>query len=77
MSTMPLATAAQLTLADAVDESLASALAGRETTCLWCGGHDVEVLSADLWSAAVVVRCRDCGTELDGVVPRHLREVPR
>jgi len=77
MSTMPLATAVQLTLADAVDESLAFALAGRDATCLWCGGHDMEVLTADLWSGAVVVRCRQCGTELDGVVPRHLREVPR
>jgi hypothetical protein len=77
MSTVPLATAAQYTLADSVDESLASALAGRDATCLWCGGHDVEVVSADLWSGAVVIRCRHCGTELDGVVPRHLREVPR
>ena len=77
MSTMPLATAVEVTLADAVDESLASALAGREATCLWCGGHDIEVLSADLWSGAVAIRCRDCGTELDGAVPRHLREVPR
>jgi hypothetical protein len=77
MRTMPLATAVQLTLADTVDESLASALAGRDATCLWCGGHDVEVLSADLWSGAVAIRCRHCGTELDGVVPRHLREVPR
>jgi transcription elongation factor Elf1 len=74
---MPLATAVQLTLADSVDESLASALAGREATCLWCGGHDTEVLTADLWSGAVVIRCRHCGAELDGVVPRHLREVPR
>lgn len=77
MSTTPLATAFQPTLADAVDESLAAALAGRETACLWCGGHDLQVLTADLWSGAVVVRCRRCGAELDGVVPRHLREVPR
>ena len=77
MSTVPLATAAQPTLADAVDESLAAALAGRDAACLWCGAHDVEVLSADLWSGAVVVRCRLCGTELEGTVPRHLREVPR
>ena len=77
MSTVPLATAVQHTLADTVDESLASALAGREATCLWCGGHDIEVLTADLWSGSVVIRCRHCGTELEGVVPRHLREVPR
>jgi hypothetical protein len=74
---MPLATAVQHTLADSVDESLAAALNGREATCLWCRGHDIEVLSADLWSGAVAIRCRCCGTELDGVVPRHLREVPR
>ena len=77
MSTVPLATAAQPTLADAVDESLAAALAGRETTCLWCGGHDIEVRTADLWSGTVAIRCRRCGTELEGMVPRHLREVPR
>jgi hypothetical protein len=77
MSTVPLATVFQPTLADVVDETLAAALAGRDATCLWCGGHDVEVLSADLWSGAVVTSCRDCGTELEGVVPRHLREVPR
>ena len=58
MSTVPLAAAVQLTLADAVDESLAAALAGREATCLWCGGHDIEVRTADLWSGSVAVRCR-------------------
>jgi hypothetical protein len=77
MSTVPLATVVQPTLADAVDESLAAALAGREAACLWCGARDVEIRSADLWSGAVVIGCRACGTELDGVVPRHLREVPR
>jgi transcription elongation factor Elf1 len=74
---MPLATVVQTTLADTVDESLAAALNGRETTCLWCGGHDAEIRAADLWSGRVVIRCRHCGTELEGVVPRHLREVPR
>ena len=49
MSTVPLATVAQSTLADAVDESLAAALAGRDAACLWCGGHAV-VLAADIWS---------------------------
>jgi transcription elongation factor Elf1 len=73
---MPLATVAQSTLADAVDESLAAALAGRAAACLWCGGHAV-VLAADIWSGAVTVACSECGTELSGVVPRHLREVPR
>ena len=77
MSTVPLAAVVQPTLADTVDESLAAALAGRDSTCLWCGGQDIEVLAADLWRGSVAVRCRHCGTELDGVVPRHLREVPR
>jgi hypothetical protein len=76
MSTVPLATAVQQTLADAVDESLAAALAGRETSCLWCGGQTV-TLAADLWTGAVSISCRRCGSELSGVVPRHLREVPR
>ena len=76
MSTVPLATVALPTLADAVDESLAAALAGREASCLWCGGHTV-VLAADIWSGTVTVACSHCGTELTGVVPRHLREVSR
>ena len=45
MSTVPLATVAQPTLADAIDESLAAALAGREEPCLWCGGRSVEVVA--------------------------------
>ena len=77
MSTVPLATVAQPSLADAVDESLAAALAGRDEPCLWCGGHSVRVLAADLWSGAVTVSCPTCGSELSGIVPRHLREVPR
>jgi hypothetical protein len=77
MSTMPLATVAQSSLADAVDESLAAALAGRDEPCLWCGGHSVRVLAANLWSGAVTVSCPACGSELSGVVPRHLREVSR
>ncbi len=76
MSTVPLATAVQQTLAESIDESLAAALAGREVACLWCGGHAV-VLAADIWSGAVKVACSDCGSELSGVVPRHLRGVPR
>lgn len=77
MSTVPLATVAQPSLADVVDESLAAALAGREEPCVWCGGHSVRVLHADLWSGKVAVACRECGSELSGIVPRRLREVPR
>lgn len=76
MSTLPLATAVQPTLADTIDEALAAALAGRETSCLWCGGHS-RVNVADIWSGAVVMCCSDCGSELSGTVPRHLREVPK
>ena len=76
MSTVPLATACSFTLADAVDESLAAALAGRAEPCLWCGGV-VAVRSADIWTGSVHVDCPVCGSELSGVVPRHLREVPR
>ncbi len=77
MSTVPLATATAFTLADAVDESLAGALNGREASCLWCGGHAVTIVAADVWSGAVTLSCPTCGSELSGVVPRQLREVPR
>ena len=76
MSTVPLATAVLPTLADSVDEALAAALAGRDVSCLWCGGHAV-VLAADLWSGAVTISCSHCCSEMSGIVPRHLREVPR
>ena len=77
MSTVPLATITQPSLADAIDEALAAALAGRDDGWLWCGGHSVRVLAADLWTGAVTVSCPECGSELAGVVPRRLREVPR
>ena len=77
MSTVPLATVSQSSLADHVDECLAAALGGREEPCLWCGGASVRVVRADLWSGAVTVACASCGSELSGFVPRHLREVPR
>ena len=76
MSTMPLASVVLPELADAVDESLAAALADHSAPCLWCGGTAVTVVSADYWSGTVVVRCRECGSELSGVVPRRLRGVP-
>jgi len=77
MSTVPLATVSLSSLADLVDESLAAALAGRDEPCLWCGGTSAHVVGADLWSGAVTVSCPTCGSELSGVVPRRLREVPR
>jgi hypothetical protein len=77
MNTAPLATVASQTLADAVEERLAGALAGHEEVCLWCGAGPIAVTVADIWSGAVTVRCPQCGSELSGVVPRHLREVRR
>jgi len=77
MSTVPLATVVCPTLADTVDEALAAALAGRSEPCVWCGGPAVTVVRADIWSGEVTVRCDECGSELSGVVPRHLREVRR
>ena len=77
MSTVPLATFAVPTLADAVDEALAAALAGHGEPCLWCGAPVVSVASADIWSGAVTLRCPSCGSELSGVVPRHQREARR
>jgi hypothetical protein len=76
MSTVPLASAVPHTLADAVDETLAAALADHAEPCLWCGSGAVTVVSADFWSGQVVVRCRECGGELSGAVPRYLRGVP-
>ncbi len=75
MSTMPLATVVQVSLAEVVEESLAAALAGRPEPCLWCGGSNVTVTGADIWSGAVTACCDRCGSELSGIVPRHLREV--
>ena len=77
MSTVPLATVAYPTLADAVDEALACALAGRDEPCLWCGCSQVTVSRADIWSGEAAVRCLTCGGDLSGVVPRHLREIQR
>jgi hypothetical protein len=77
MSTVPLATVDCPTLADAVDETLASILAGRDEPCLWCGASHVTAIRADIWSGEVAVHCESCGSDLSGVVPRYLREVPR
>lgn len=75
MSTMPLTAVTLSSLADAVDEVLVTALTGDAAPCLWCGGA-VVVVSADAWSGRVVLRCEECGSELEGEVQRHLLEVP-
>ena len=77
MSPAPLAAVAPPTLADALDEWLAAALAGRPRACPWCGGAHVTVTAADIWSGTVATSCPRCGSELEGTVPRRLREVSR
>lgn len=77
MNVAPLATDPVNSLAEMVDEVLADVLAGRGGRCLWCGGTHVAVSRADIWSGRVTIVCRECGSELAGVVPRSLREVPR
>lgn len=77
MSTVPLATLALPTLAETVGDTLVAAFAGHEEPCLWCGGGPVRAVTTDLWTGAITVRCPQCGTELEGVVPRALREVTR
>ncbi len=57
MSTVPLATVACPTLADAIDEALAAALAGGSEPCLWCGGAE-RSSRADIWSGQVVLAVR-------------------
>ena len=76
MSTVPLAVSSA-SLADTIDGALAAGLAGRAESCLWCGASTVVVGAADIWSGQVRLRCTSCGSELEGVVPRHLREVRR
>jgi hypothetical protein len=77
MSTVPLATATFLSLADTVDDTLAGAFAGLAESCLWCGGTSLQVVRADLWTGAITTRCPHCGTELEGTVARERREVWR
>jgi hypothetical protein len=69
-------TIAAPSLADLVDETLQGALAGEPEPCLWCGSTSVALVSVDAWAATIVLRCRRCGSELEGQVERHLIEVP-
>lgn len=61
------------TLADVVDEALAAVFDDETTTCLWCGAVASRVL-ADRFTGRVVVRCADCGSELEGVRARRQGE---
>jgi hypothetical protein len=73
MSPLHLALAAPSTLADLLGETLDDALALGSGRCIWCGG-DAVVAVADRWSGRVVLRCPDCGSELEGVGRRRVRE---
>ncbi len=75
MNTAPLVTLPVRSLADVADETLADAAVGRDTTCLWCGGGPLRVVSVDIWTGEVGLICPHCGTEMSGVVPRRAMEV--
>lgn len=70
MTPASVAFAPQPTLADAVDEALVVALDGGRVVCLWCGATASSVV-ADRFSGRVVVRCPECGSELEGTRPRR------
>ena len=73
MSPTPLALTAPPTLADLLGETLDDALAVGSARCIWCGGDAVAAV-ADRWTGRVVLRCPDCGSELEGVGRRRVRE---
>ena len=74
MTPASVALAPQPTLADAVDETLAVAFDGGQVLCLWCGAPACGVV-ADRFSGRVVVRCPECGSELEATRPRRPGEV--
>jgi hypothetical protein len=74
MSTLPLVAAPPYTLADALGEALDGALAHGVASCVWCGAGAVATV-ADRWTGRVVLRCPDCGSELEGIGERRGREV--
>jgi hypothetical protein len=74
MSTLPLVAVAPCTLADVVGETLDDALACGAARCMWCGAEATAAV-ADRWTGRVVVRCPECGSELEGTGVRHGREL--
>lgn len=72
MSPQPLALTAPSTLADLLGETLDDALALGSGRCIWCGS-DAAAAVADWWTGRVVLRCLDCGSELEGVGRRRAR----
>lgn len=73
MNVASLIVAAPQTLADLVDQTLDDGLAAGAARCVWCGGQAVAVV-ADRWTGRVVLRCPDCGSELEGLGRRRVRE---
>jgi hypothetical protein len=73
VSTLPLTLVPLPTLADLIDQTLDDGLAAGSARCVWCGGEAVAAV-ADRWTGRVVLRCPDCGSELEGVGRRRSRE---
>jgi hypothetical protein len=73
MSVASLVLPREATLADLLSETLDDALSSGVAPCLWCGG-EASAAVADRWTGRVVLRCTECGSELDGVGRRRSRE---
>ena len=72
MSVVSLVAPRVATLADRVVETLDEALGTAAAPCVWCGGE--AVAAADRWTGGVVLRCGECGSQLEGVARRRGRE---
>lgn len=65
MSSLTLLAPPPPTLADLLGQALDDALASGAARCLWCGAQAPAVV-ADRWTGRVLLRCRRCGSELEG-----------
>ena len=61
------------TLGASVAASLDDALNLGVGRCVWCGAEAVPSV-ADRWTGRVVLRCTECGSELEGSGVRRPRE---
>jgi hypothetical protein len=73
VSALPLTLESLPTLADVAERALDDGLAVGSATCVWCGGLAIAAV-ADRWTARVVLRCAECGSELEGLGHRRVRE---
>jgi hypothetical protein len=73
VNAQPLSLLSLPTLADLLDQTLDDGLAAGSARCVWCGGQAVAAV-ADRWTGRVVLRCPDCGSELEGLGRRRARE---